>query len=599
MAKNIIKAYFVGDTSDLERKSKQAGKDIEGVGEKSKKTSGVAKAAFAGLAAGAIAFGKSSIDAAAEDEKAQALLKQALEKTTGATKQQVDQMDSFVTKTAEATGTAKSDLYPALTNLVSVTHNQKESQTLLNTALDISARTGKPLAQVTTALGRAYNGNTTALSKLGIQVKTQVKDTAAIQAAQKKVTASQLLYTAAIKAHGKNSAQARAAALNLLAAQHNLDVANDKSKKSTKGFNQILGDLNKTYGGSSKAAADTAEGGMKRLGVQWKEMQEQVGKFLLPIIKSLVKLFLDHKGVVLALAGVVAGLVVGFYTYKAVTTAVTIAQGIAKAATATWTAAQWLLNAALNANPIGLIVIAIAAFIAGIVLAYQHVGWFRDLVNGAFKIIKGAIETAFNWVKDHWPLLLAILTGPIGLAVFFIVQHWHQIVDVFNGVVRGIASGVSSIVGFITGLPGRIAGAAVAFGSTLLHGFLNGIGAAAGAAFDFIQTIGRAMDNLIDKFIIDPIRGVHIKWGGFHGIGAFDIHPFDFIPRLHSGGVFNAGSAGEGLALLRNGEVVFTPEQLAVMGGRATVINNWPAGVDPAAVNSSQRRYNRINGVTT
>jgi hypothetical protein len=45
---------------------------------------------------------------------------------------------------------------------------------------------------------------------------------------------------------------------------------------------------------------------------------------------------------------------------------------------------QWLLNIAMDANPIGLVIIAVAALAAGLIWAYQNVGWFRDAVNGAW-----------------------------------------------------------------------------------------------------------------------------------------------------------------------------------------------------------------------
>jgi TP901 family phage tail tape measure protein len=52
------------------------------------------------------------------------------------------------------------------------------------------------------------------------------------------------------------------------------------------------------------------------------------------------------------------------------------------------TAAQWLLNIAMDANPIGIVIIAVAALVAGLVWAYQNVGWFREAVNDAWTQLK-------------------------------------------------------------------------------------------------------------------------------------------------------------------------------------------------------------------
>lgn len=58
------------------------------------------------------------------------------------------------------------------------------------------------------------------------------------------------------------------------------------------------------------------------------------------------------------------------------------------AATAAYTAAQWLLNAALTANPIGLVIAAIALLVAGIVVAYKRSETFRNVIH-----------TVWDWLK--------------------------------------------------------------------------------------------------------------------------------------------------------------------------------------------------------
>lgn len=83
------------------------------------------------------------------------------------------------------------------------------------------------------------------------------------------------------------------------------------------------------------------------------------------------------------------------------TAAAKVAQVAVNAATKAWAAAQWLLNAALDANPIGVVVVAVAALAAGIVYAYRHSETFRKIVGALGKAAVatfGAIKDAVMWV---------------------------------------------------------------------------------------------------------------------------------------------------------------------------------------------------------
>ena len=94
-------------------------------------------------------------------------------------------------------------------------------------------------------------------------------------------------------------------------------------------------------------------------------------------------------------------------------------------------------------GPIGLIVLAIAGVIAITVLVWKKNEAFRDFILGAWENIKDAFAGAFNWLRDNWPTVLAILTGPIGLAVLAITRNLDTIVEFVTGIpdrLRAIAS---------------------------------------------------------------------------------------------------------------------------------------------------------------
>ena len=78
-----------------------------------------------------------------------------------------------------------------------------------------------------------------------------------------------------------------------------------------------------------------------------------------------------------------------------------------------WTAAQWLLNIALDANPIGLVILAIAALVAGFIFAYQHSEAFRGFVNGLW----GDLQRFGSWLKNTLGPILSAIGNAIGSAI--------------------------------------------------------------------------------------------------------------------------------------------------------------------------------------
>ena len=114
-----------------------------------------------------------------------------------------------------------------------------------------------------------------------------------------------------------------------------------------------------------------------------------------------------------------------FLTYKGYIAATTAIEVIHTAATAAMTAAhkaaaagatglkvaQAALNVVLTANPIGLVVAAIAALVAGLVTAYQTSETFRNAVNSAFSAIKKIAENAIGAVVDWVNELIAKIKG--------------------------------------------------------------------------------------------------------------------------------------------------------------------------------------------
>jgi phage-related minor tail protein len=173
---------------------------------------------------------------------------------------------------------------------------------------------------------------------------------------------------------------------------------------------------------------------------------------------GIVNFFRENKELALGLGVVLAATVgpalvsaaAGFTVATAKTVAFGIAQNAVSIATKAWAAAQWLLNVALTANPIGLIVAAIAAFVAGIIYAYKHSETFRKIVDAAWKAIKEAAKAVVDWFVDTaWPWLQKAWEA--------IGAGWTWLVDTAGEMWDGIKEKFTAMVDFVKGLPRTIA----------------------------------------------------------------------------------------------------------------------------------------------
>lgn len=167
---------------------------------------------------------------------------------------------------------------------------------------------------------------------------------------------------------------------------------------------------------------------------------QTLGPAILNIWRAIMPLAPVSLAVATALAGIVAAMppgvltamVAGFVALKIATAAWSVAMwaahGVAilvSAVTKVWTAAQWLLNAALTANPIGIVIVAVAALVAGIILLWKHSETFRNIVMAAWAGIKtaalaawnSALKPIFNFIKFYimnilvpqWKFLWAVV----------------------------------------------------------------------------------------------------------------------------------------------------------------------------------------------
>ena len=188
---------------------------------------------FAGVfgATALLNYGKNAVKAFMADEKAAKSLELQLRNTGNAFA--APSVEYYIGNLQKVTGVLDDQLRPAFQQLLTVTGSITKSQEALNTALNVSAATGKSLTEVSAALTRGFAGNTTSLGRLNAGISK-----------------------ATLKA-GK--------------------------------MEDILADLNQRFAGQAAARLDTYAGKMDLLKVASEEASEIIGKGLLDSLQLLAK----------------------------------------------------------------------------------------------------------------------------------------------------------------------------------------------------------------------------------------------------------------------------------------------------------------------
>lgn len=185
------------------------------------------------------------------------------------------------------------------------------------------------------------------------------------------------------------------------------------------------------------------------------------------------------------------------------------------------TTAQRGLNTAMKANVLGAILALIMPLITKLIDMAMQSKTVQAVVQKAMQVIGqvmgatmraasaainwliDAAKKVINWLKSNWPLLVAILTGPVGIAVLAIVKNWDRIKDAVASVKNWIVDRWSDAVDFLRSIPGKIAAVFTGLpdklrgmGGDIIEGLINGIRAKAGAILSAVK-----------NFIVDKIPG--------------------------------------------------------------------------------------------
>lgn len=219
-------------------------------------------------------------------------------------------------------------------------------------------------------------------------------------------------------------------------------------------------------------------------------------------------------GDLLAAGGAIGSMAVGLRGLN-------IAQKLSAMWTGIVTGATWLWNAAMNANPIGLIVLAIAALVGAFIWAWNNVDWFREGLISAWEWIQGVWEAAPEFFSNLWEGIVGFFSAawdflkgmfrwtPLGM----VISNWDKIAGFFGSVKDRVVSAFTTawdfikkvwkwtplgfiisnwdkIVDFVKGLPDRIGRAASGMWDGIKDSFKSALNWLIQKWNDFSFTVG-------------------------------------------------------------------------------------------------------------
>jgi phage-related protein len=225
----------------------------------------------------------------------------------------------------------------------------------------------------------------------------------------------------------------------------------------------ILAELNREVGGAAEAFGETTAGKVAKFRNELGDLTEGLVVGLMPalsdwldIARDLVGWMSENEDTVRKVAD---ALVITAAAVVALNVATKIYEGTVgaiKLATEAWTVAQWALDAALAANPVGLLIIGIALIVAGIFLITkgleglgftwgdvwdQAVGWLKlawDWVGGVWDKITGFVSSVPDQVEGAFRRIAAAISNPFIDAFNWIARQWNNTLGKLSANIPGI-----------------------------------------------------------------------------------------------------------------------------------------------------------------
>ena len=282
----------------------------------------------------AVGMGKAVI-AAADAQKSQAALEAQLKASGTTYSAHASQIDAVIQKHSQLAGIDDEELQGAFTRLVRASGDVNKAMAQMGTVTDIARARNIDASKAGDLLAKVMAGNVSALNRYGAGV-------------EKGATVTEALAT-----------------------------------------------IQRRFSGQAEAYGRTAAGAQDRFRVAVENLQEAMGRGLLPIVTKVangignLSRWAERNQTTFKALVAVAG------TLAASLLAISVATKVA-AALGTLRAATLALNAAMRANPVGAVITVLAALGVALVAAYKKSETFRTVVNGVFNAVKSVVVGAID-----------------------------------------------------------------------------------------------------------------------------------------------------------------------------------------------------------
>ena len=349
-----------------------------------------------------------------------------------------------------------------------------ETQGVIKLGADLAAQFGGSTAEAVSAVGSLMRGEADPIERYGVSINQTAVNAELAAKGQDKLKGAalrqaqaqarlRLLFQQTADAQGAFNREGNTWAH---VAQVGKAVALDYAAKIGNVLLPYLTTIGQWMLAKLPAAADAVQAGFQRVKAALAPLQ--------PILEAVIGFIKNNPETVKAFAitlGVLA-----------------VAVGVVSAATAAW-------NAILAANPIGLIIVAIAALVAGVVYAYNHFETFRKVVNTVWAAIKKATKIAWELIKKY--VITPVKDLPKNLRIIgdriirFLSAAWNK---VKSDATRAWQLVQRYVITPVRDLPANLRAIAMRIGSFLI------------AAWNKIKSDASRAWQLVQRYVITPVR---------------------------------------------------------------------------------------------